>query len=113
MQIQDNYFALEFNYQNTKKFEFNVIQFVTLCGEVYYDVKKCFRVIQAIFKLHKTEEDDTALTPKQMTEKIFKALDKNKDGTLSLNEFVNGAKKDPTLITLLSGEQKCMKALAV
>ena len=48
-----------------------------------------------------------------MTEKIFKALDRNKDGTLNLDEFVQGAKKDATLITLLSGEQKCMKALAV
>ena len=70
-------------------------------------------MFQAIYKLHRTEEEETTLTPRQITEKIFKTLDKNKDGTISLNEFVNGAKKDPTLITLLSGEQKCMKALAV
>ena len=71
----------------------NDINFLSLVCD---QINQSTSVFQAIYKLHKEDEAGTTVTPKEMTEKIFKAMDRNKDGTLSLDEFVKGAKKDPT-----------------
>ena len=49
-----------------------------------------------------TKELDKAA--KDMTIQIFKCIDKNQDGKLSIAEFVDGAKTDKTLISLLAGK---------
>ena len=49
-----------------------------------------------------TKELDKAA--KDMTISIFKCIDKNQDGKLSKEEFVDGAKTDKTLISLLAGK---------
>ena len=43
-------------------------------------------------------------SPESVTDMIFQTLDKNKDGKLSLDEFVEGAKTDTTLVNLLSSK---------
>ena len=36
--------------------------------------------------------------------KIFETTDKNKDGNLSMQEFVDGAETDKTLMSLIGGQ---------
>lgn len=43
--------------------------------------------------------------PDKRTERIFKNFDKNRDGLLSLNEFSEAAKQDPTLSLMLNEVQ--------
>ncbi|CAN7997376.1 unnamed protein product, partial [Ixodes hexagonus] len=44
------------------------------------------------------------LTPEQLTDKIFLQMDKDGDGSLTFQEFFEGAKKDPVCIRLLLGD---------
>lgn len=62
------------------------------------------KIIDAIYKmvgnLVKLPEDED--TPEKRVTKLFESMDKNKDQELTYEEFKEGAKRDPSIISALS-----------
>jgi len=71
-------------------------------GEISYD--EMLMIVEAIYKMVgsmvKLPEDED--TPQKRVTKIFRMMDKDENGSLTLDEFREGSQKDATIVSALS-----------
>ncbi|KAF0308965.1 Neurocalcin [Amphibalanus amphitrite] len=92
-----------FPYGDASKFAEHVFRTFDANGDGTIDFREFLCALSAIYKMvgsvMKMPEDES--TPEKRTDKIFRQMDKNHDGRLSLDEFIEGAKSDPSIVRLL------------
>ncbi|XP_005987720.1 guanylyl cyclase-activating protein 2 [Latimeria chalumnae] len=75
-------------------------------GNGCIDKTELLEIVESIYRLKKAcrqeREDGTPLlSPEQVVERIFQLVDENGDGQLSLDEFIDGARKDKWVMKML------------
>ncbi|XP_043933056.1 guanylyl cyclase-activating protein 2 [Protopterus annectens] len=75
-------------------------------GNGCIDKAELLEIVESIYRLKKAcradkEDGIPLLTPEQVVDRIFQLVDENGDGQLSLNEFIDGARKDKWVMKML------------
>ncbi|MBZ3870203.1 Guanylyl cyclase-activating protein 2 [Sciurus carolinensis] len=77
-------------------------------GNGCIDRPELLDIVEAIYKLKKAcrvdtemEQQGQMLTPEEVVDRIFQLVDENGDGRLSLNEFIEGARRDKWVMKML------------
>ncbi|TWW56954.1 guanylyl cyclase-activating protein 2 [Takifugu flavidus] len=75
-------------------------------GSGCIDKTELLEIVESIYRLKKAchgelDEDCILLTPDQVVDRIFELVDENGDGELSLDEFIDGARRDKWVMKML------------
>ncbi|KAF6107065.1 visinin like 1 [Phyllostomus discolor] len=97
-----------FPYGDASKFAqhaFRTFNMYDLDGDGKITRVEMLEIIEAIYKMVGTvimmKMNEDGLTPEQRVDKIFSKMDKNKDDQITLDEFKEAAKSDPSIVLLL------------
>jgi len=71
----------------------------------YVTRDEMLNIITSIYSMTHKPIKDTENTPQSRVDKIFLAMDKNADGVLSMEEFVEGCKSEPAVIKVLTSNE--------
>ena len=83
-----------------------------LDGDGYITREEMLEIVSCMYKMGCTRihacinEFGAEITPETHVEKIFRQMDKNMDGKLSLEEFIEGTKLDPAFLGILKRDEK-------
>ncbi|XP_048409201.1 guanylyl cyclase-activating protein 2 [Stegostoma tigrinum] len=75
-------------------------------GNGCIDKTELLEIVESIYRLKKachqeSEEESVLLTPEEVVDRIFQLVDENGDGHLSLDEFIDGARRDKWVMKML------------
>ncbi|XP_067863948.1 guanylyl cyclase-activating protein 2 [Heptranchias perlo] len=75
-------------------------------GNGSIDKTELLEIVESIYRLKKacrkeSEDGNLLLTPEEVVERIFQLVDENGDGHLSLDEFIDGARRDKWVMKML------------
>nr|AYD91310.1 guanylyl cyclase-activating protein 2 [Mordacia mordax] len=73
-------------------------------GSGCIDRQELREIVESIYSMKKAmnkEEEGPLLTPEDVCDRIFRLMDDNDDGELSLDEFLEGARKDAWVLRML------------
>ncbi|XP_021442464.2 guanylyl cyclase-activating protein 2-like [Oncorhynchus mykiss] len=73
-------------------------------GNGYVDRTELRAIIDSIYRLKKTskrEQEDMQLSVNEVCERILKTVDVDRDGHITLEEFIKGAQGDPWIMNML------------
>ncbi|XP_078111637.1 guanylyl cyclase-activating protein 2 [Sander vitreus] len=75
-------------------------------GSGCIDKTELLEIVESIYRLKKAchgelDKDCLLLTPDQVVDRIFELVDENGDGELSLEEFIDGARRDKWVMKML------------
>ncbi|XP_051664628.1 guanylyl cyclase-activating protein 2 isoform X1 [Manacus candei] len=75
-------------------------------GNGCIDKPELLEIVDSIYRLKRacwsdTEDRTPLLTPEEVVDRIFELVDENGDGQLSLDEFIDGARKDKWVMKML------------
>ncbi|XP_043572559.1 guanylyl cyclase-activating protein 2 [Chiloscyllium punctatum] len=75
-------------------------------GNGCIDKTELLEIVESIYRLKKachqeSEEGSVLLTPEEVVDRIFQLVDENGDGHLSLDEFIDGARRDKWVMKML------------
>jgi len=79
-------------------------QLYDIDGDGYITYDEMLKIVQSIYKMtdqmvQLPEDENTA---EKRVDKIFASMDRDKDSKLTFEEFVEGSKRDPTIVKALS-----------